>query len=571
MPHKWSKDTRFERVPVKALERRCPVCRGPAHVHDSKTRYVFSLEGPKEIATQMTRCCNKDCPGFRMLVSSELEMLLAPPKWAIAWDVFLWIGHRRLSRHWSVPQIDLELRDSYEIGLSEDAIENYIRRYQRMLAARHQAPEMLAEAYSDIDDLLLSIDGLQPEKGHETLYVVRELRAKRVWFAVPLLSSSAEEIRALFEQAKEWAKRLGKPVSGWMSDKQDAFVKGVKKVFPGIPHRYCKNHFLRDVAAPVLAADSKTKVKMRKKVRGLRGIERSVLDRAREEGGEKSTGDEIVLDFCAATRGILNSSQGGHLEPPGLRMAEGLKEVRASVQRLVDLQVGGDAQDNLQSLGECIDRGLAEVREEQEEIAVQVEEVRAVDASLDPKTGKTEDRQAAFQGLVVDFRAKDDPVHQQMAGVMESFEPGLFGGEDAFGDIQDNLDLERWFKLPKKHKRKIHGRQHAGVGIVQEGPTLLPALDAHDSHPCLFQRKDLQPYLDAAPPDCETEAIGRRKVMKKARSKKKRRILLAELERRYRCWVEAQIAKSSIDPGLLSTLVAYEQACLVKGNSELRA
>ena len=62
-----------------------------------------------------------------------------------------------------------------------------------------------------------------------------------------------------------------------MSDKQDAFVKGIAVEFPGVTHRYCDNHFLRDVAKPVLEADSHAKVQMRTKVRGLRGIEQSVL------------------------------------------------------------------------------------------------------------------------------------------------------------------------------------------------------------------------------------------------------------------------------------------------------
>ena len=44
-----------------------------------------------------------------------------------------------------------------------------------MLAARQQAPAHLAEAYRDIEALVLTIDGLQPDKGHATLSVVREL------------------------------------------------------------------------------------------------------------------------------------------------------------------------------------------------------------------------------------------------------------------------------------------------------------------------------------------------------------------------------------------------------------
>ena len=70
--------------------------------------------------------------------------------------------------------------DEYGIKLSDDAIGNYVRRYQTMLAARQEAPESLRRQYESVDEIILSIDGLQPEKGHETLYTVRELTQKRV-------------------------------------------------------------------------------------------------------------------------------------------------------------------------------------------------------------------------------------------------------------------------------------------------------------------------------------------------------------------------------------------------------
>ena len=97
----------------------------------------------------------------------------------------------------------------------------------------------------------------------------------------------------------------------------------------------------------------------------------------------------------------------------------------------------------------------------------------------------------------------------------------------------DNLELERWFKLPKRHARHIHGRAHAGVRLVQEGPTLLPTLNAHELHPVPFAAEDLQAYRDAPMPACQRDALHRRKVMRHARSAKQRPRLLAELERRY--------------------------------------
>ena len=185
--------------------------------------------------------------------------------------------------------------------------------------------------------------------------MVRELGHERVWFALPLLSSATEEIRPLIVQAKEWAERLGCRVRMWMSDKQDAFVKTIASVCPGTPHRYCDNHFLRDVAKPVLELDSHAKVQMRGKIRGLRGIERDVLKEiavARASQGQDRKGAvmlaataphglDVVLDYCAAVRGIINDSQGGPLRPPGLRMSEALGEVRKSLQRNLRLKKGG--------------------------------------------------------------------------------------------------------------------------------------------------------------------------------------------------------------------------------------
>ena len=115
-----------------------------------------------------------------------------------------------------------------------------------------------------------------------------------------------------------------------------------------------------------------------------------------------------------------------------------------------------------------------------------------------------------------------DPIHEQMAGLMRSFRAGLFAGGDAFDQIHDNLDLERWFRLPKGHERRIHGHRHAGVRIVQEGPTLVHALDAHHTHPEPFGVDDLLPYRSARGPGVPVQAIHRRKVMRKARSKTKR-------------------------------------------------
>jgi hypothetical protein len=371
MAYRWPADTDFALLELDVLDRDCPVCGRMMYICDHRYRYFHTLDGPVELVCKLNHCADPDCPGHVKTKSPELEIAIALPKLAIAWDVLCWIGHRRCSRHWSITQIQAELLDAYGIKLSADAIADHIQRYQVMLAARQQDPQSLRRQYESVDKIMLSIDGLQPEKGHETLYVVRELTQKRVWFAEPLISATNEEVQRLIAKAKEWAASLGKTVVLWVSDKQDAFVKGIAAEFPGVTHRYCDNHFLRDAAQPVLEADSHAKVQMRRKVRGLRKIEQAVLkhERASAEQNpaindpeatltvstesvnpkvtEVDSACAVVLAYCTAVRGILNDDQGGPLNPPGLRMTAALNDVHDSIQRNLDAKKGGLQKTNL--------------------------------------------------------------------------------------------------------------------------------------------------------------------------------------------------------------------------------
>ena len=173
------------------------------------------------------------------------------------------------------------------------------------------------------------------------------------------------------------------------------------------------------------------------------------------------------------------------------------------------------------------------VASEQEQIRAQVAEVRRVAETLDSAGGPSVERQERFAALQAELGTSPDPACVRMAVVMAAFMGGLFVGAEVVDVPADNLDLERWFRLPKGHERRIHGHRHAGVRIVREGATLVLTLDAHQEHPDAFTAGDLVGYRDAEVPRSEQEALRRRKVMRKARSKKKRPALLKELEARY--------------------------------------
>jgi len=109
-----------------------------------------------------------------------------------------------------------------------------------------------------------------------------------------------------------------------------------------------------------------------------------------------------------------------------------------------------------------MDRGLDKVRAEPETIRDDVKEIEEVVATLEPGEEACADLQEKFEELIDRFKRKKDPIHQQIVQVMMSFLAGLFVGEDKLEQIRDNLDLERWFRLPKSHERRIHGHCPAG-------------------------------------------------------------------------------------------------------------
>ena len=181
----------------------------------------------------------------------------------------------------------------------------------------------------------------------------------------------------------------------------------------------------------------------------------------------------------------------------------------------------------------CIDKGRELVAATQKQVKGYVATIREVEAMLDPKTGRCAKRKRLYGALARALLHDRDSIRQQMGRVMASFQPGLFAGGGHGYWPHDNLDLERWFRLPKGHERRIHGRSHAGVRIVQEGATMMLALDAHRRHPQPFTEAELRPYRDAEVPENQKEVIHRRKVMRAARSTTKRAGLLRQLEKRY--------------------------------------
>jgi len=139
MAYHWPADTVFQELTLEVEDATCWQCAQPLTICCHRRRRFFTCQGPVQLLSKLSHCSNPACPAHATTLTPEAETALVMPYWVLAWDVFCWLGHRRFARHWSVPQIRDELADRFALPLSADAIERYVGRYQRMVAARHQA------------------------------------------------------------------------------------------------------------------------------------------------------------------------------------------------------------------------------------------------------------------------------------------------------------------------------------------------------------------------------------------------------------------------------------------------
>ena len=86
-------------------------------------------------------------------------------------------------------------------------------------------------------------------------------------------------------------------------------------------------HYLREAAKPIYEADRHAKKELKKRVRGVRALERQVEGRTGAEA-------EAIQGYCSAVRSALTDDGRPPLEASGLQLHERLSAVAASLEQV---------------------------------------------------------------------------------------------------------------------------------------------------------------------------------------------------------------------------------------------
>jgi hypothetical protein len=285
-------------------------------------RTLTTLEGLVRLALQVRRCHQPDCARFLQPVHPEQEGRLALPQYECGLDVIALVGTLRYTQHRSVPEIH-EALVARSVPICVRTVTNLLDRYDELLALSLADNARLQRVTAKEGKAVLAIDGLQPDVGHEVLWVVRDCLSSEILRARTLLSARQEDLADLLRDVRD---ALAVPVVGVISDGQHSIRKAVALALPGVPHQLCQFHYLREAARPIFEADRHAKKELKKKVRGVRLIERRVEGRTDREA-------TAVQGYCAAVRSAITDDGRPPLAAAGLQLHERMTAIATSLQR----------------------------------------------------------------------------------------------------------------------------------------------------------------------------------------------------------------------------------------------
>jgi len=304
---------------------RCPGCDRTMWRAYTGSRTIVTLEAPQHLRLQVRRCQNPSCALYHRFYRPEEEGRLALPAQEFGLDVIAAVGAMRYQRHRSVPEIHQDLR-ARGLDICQQTVTNLLDRYDELLAVRLSDSRRLQRMVRKEGRVVLAIDGLQPDVGHEVLWVVRDCLSGQVLLARSLLSSSEGDVAALLTQVKS---SLGPSVSisGVISDGQHSIRNAVATALPGVPHQLCQFHYLREAARPLYELDRHAKKELKKRVRDIRPIERGSEGKADQES-------QATMGYCSAVRSAITDDGRPPLEASGLKLRERLSAIHASLDRV---------------------------------------------------------------------------------------------------------------------------------------------------------------------------------------------------------------------------------------------
>lgn len=266
------------RLIVECELERCVHCGAPLvpsgtwHVR----KQVQTLAGPLFVAGKSKQCSNAECAHASQHYHASGVVRISLPHSTYGLDVLTFIGWQHEHEHRQLVEIQGQL-NARGILVCERNVGRLYRQFLALLGGlTAETEQQLAETAERHGGLIWGIDALQPE-GHGTLlYVLYEVLSGTPVAGIQLEHATCEEL-------VEWLQpyqALPHQVLATLSDGEEAIMAALEQCWPEAPRQRCQEHFLANLAEPVLDVDVRLRQQMRADLGGLPAVPEVALSQS---------------------------------------------------------------------------------------------------------------------------------------------------------------------------------------------------------------------------------------------------------------------------------------------------
>jgi hypothetical protein len=316
---------------------KCPECQKTIkRALTISERTVVTLSGVIKVTHGGYRCLNPECRLRGRTYRSAAADALALPGMTFGIDIVLLVGQLRLGKHQTLDETHQELLSRLAplgTSVSRREVMYLFDDFNLVLRSASDAAQD-KEWKSEVEKnggIIVSIDGIKPDVGNETIYLVKDALTGRLLNAENVTESGVARLKEILAPVLA----LKVPVLGTMSDAQESEEMALKELWPNVPHQTCQFHAMERASRPILKEDNQIKAEMRGAMQeSLISVRKTIREQKDTVSDAEAKQLEILDDYALGVQTALSRKGKTPFDYASIEAEEALDEVAASLERL---------------------------------------------------------------------------------------------------------------------------------------------------------------------------------------------------------------------------------------------
>jgi hypothetical protein len=316
---------------------KCPECqRSIKRALTVSERTVVTLSGVIKMTHGGYRCLNPECSLKGRTYRSAAADALVLPRMTFGLDIVILAGKLHLGKHQTLDEIHQELSERLarvsasisrrEVAYLFDAFDMILRSASDAAQDREWMDEVAKNG-----GIIVSIDGIKPDGGNETIYLIRDALTGRLLNAENGTESSVERLKQILTPVLA----LKVPVLGTISDAQESEVIALKELWPDVPHQTCQFHAMQEATGPIVKEDNQMRAEMRKDMQDKARNVRNQIRQQKEQVSKAEAEQLDILDnYALGVQTALNLKGKAPFDYAGVEASDALDELATSLESL---------------------------------------------------------------------------------------------------------------------------------------------------------------------------------------------------------------------------------------------